>query len=584
MFTPVLVFAQLSPGPLSTPHRTLEGTLQCTKCHALGVGRAQLKCSTCHAEIADRVQNNRGYHARIVDRSKGDADCARCHAEHAGRDAALIRWPSTLSSFDHTQTGHRLEGKHGSLQCNQCHKTDTFLGLQTQCLSCHQDIHKGQLGTTCTSCHSQDSWKAVSNFNHQLTRFPLTGLHSKVACERCHTTAQGGTAGYKNIPFSDCSSCHRDPHNRAFKSTCGQCHNTSGWQATRAITLTNFDHSKTRYPLTGRHTPLQCRSCHKTANFNVPVASARCTDCHADKHSGQFARRADRGDCAGCHTVNGFKPSTFTISAHTQTRYPLLGKHTAVTCEKCHAPKGVATSYYPQSASCLNCHNDVHQGQFKERFLDKCDSCHRVEGFAPSTFTLVRHRDARFTLAGAHGAVPCVDCHKTNNDRDPHRYRFNDMSCTGCHSDPHSLAADKKNCITCHTDRSWAAVLPFDHSATRFPLLGGHRTVTCIACHKSDTTVASRLSFGNTPQTCSSCHEDPHAAQFARLKGGMDCASCHQPARWKPANFDHNTSAYPLDGRHRAVPCGSCHKQRQEISGRPVLIYRETPKECARCH
>jgi predicted CXXCH cytochrome family protein len=454
-------------------------------------------------------------------------------------------------------------------------------------VSCHRDTHRGQLGGNCTSCHSQNSWKAVANFNHQLTRFPLTGLHAKVACERCHMNAQGAAARYKDIPFANCSDCHRDPHSGSFQSTCAQCHSPSGWQTTRVLVSTNFDHSRTRYPLTGRHAPLPCKSCHKTSNFNVPVASARCTDCHADKHSKQFLRRADRGDCIGCHTVSGFKPSTFTVAAHSQTRYPLMGKHAKVACDKCHAAKGEATNYYPQYGSCLNCHADVHQGQFKQRYLDKCESCHRVEGFAPSTFTLVQHREARFALAGAHGAVACLDCHKADGSRNSHRYVFADMSCTGCHSDPHGLAKEKENCETCHSQVSWVSVRTFDHNETRFTLLGAHRSVACSGCHKAEADKVSttkRLSFGDTPRACSSCHEDVHGAQFARLNGGADCASCHQSSRWKPARFNHDTTAFPLDGRHRAVPCASCHKQRTEVRGRQVLIYRETPKECARCH
>jgi hypothetical protein len=585
-FAPATALAQLSPGPLSKSHSSLEGTFQCVKCHALGTGRPQLKCSSCHAPIADRVQNNQGYHARIVDRAKGDADCARCHAEHAGPEADLIRWQSSQSSFNHAQAGYRLEGKHASLQCNQCHKSASFLGLQTQCLSCHQDNHRGQLGSDCTSCHTQESWKTVSKFNHKLTHFPLTGLHATVACERCHTPAQsGGPARYKDLAFSECSSCHRDPHQGAFKAACSQCHNTSGWRTTDTTLSANFDHSKTPYPLTGRHALVPCRSCHKTSNFSTPIATARCTDCHADKHTGQFAKRADRGDCVGCHTVAGFKPSTFDITSHAQTRYPLAGKHSLVACDKCHAAKDESTNYYPPSGTCVNCHRDAHVGQFKERFLDKCESCHRVEGFAPSTFTLARHREARFTLAGAHAAVPCSDCHRQNRERDPHQYQFADMSCTGCHADPHDLSVQRKGCESCHTERSWKTVRSFDHATTRFPLLGLHRSVPCVECHKREKSAAGeRLPFGSTPQACSGCHEDEHAGQFAISKGAADCNSCHQLSGWKPAVFDHNSSAFPLDGRHRSVPCSSCHIQRSSIRGRLVVVYSNAPKECSGCH
>ncbi len=578
-------FAQLSPGPLSKGHSGLEGTLQCVKCHSLGSGRAQLKCSSCHADIAERVQSNRGYHARIVDRTKGDTGCARCHAEHAGRDAALIRWPVSQASFDHAETGHRLEGKHSLLQCGQCHKTQSFLGLKTACLACHQDTHRGQLGATCTTCHSQDSWKAVSKFNHRTTRFPLTGLHTSVACERCHIPAQSGAVTrYRDVAFSTCASCHRDPHAGAFLAPCSQCHTTNGWKTSTAALSANFDHGRTAYPLIGRHTGLQCRSCHTTSNFNDTIANGRCTDCHTDKHAGQFAHLRDRGDCVSCHNVNGFKPTTFTAVSHSRSRYPLLGKHAAVSCEKCHPSKGEATSYYPQAQSCVNCHRDVHAGQFKQRYSDKCESCHKVEGFSPSTFTLARHSEARFALAGAHGAIACVDCHTRDRGQDAHRYRFADVICASCHSDPHGFAEKGKTCEICHTDRAWKPSKPFDHSITKFPLLGQHRTASCTGCHSQQVGFGKPLSFRDTPQTCSSCHEDIHAAQFSKRPGGADCATCHQPVAWKPAVFDHNDTAYPLDGRHRAVFCADCHRQRTEVRGRPTLIYREAPKECARCH
>ena len=72
--------------------------------------------------------------------------------------------------------------------------------------------------------------------------------------------------------------------------------------------------------------------------------------------------------------------------------------------------------------------------------------------------------------------------------------------------------------------------------------------------------------------------------KIAFMTGGGDCAGCHEPVRWKPSNFDHNRSAYPLDGAHRSVKCELCHKSYVRLGGRQVLVYRNTPKECAQCH
>ena len=205
---PVASFAQVSPGPLTEAHAHLEGLLSCTECHTLGARTPELKCLSCHMEIRERLDNKTGYHAKVVDRQRGGIECARCHAEHAGRNFNLIRWPGDLKQFDHAQTGLPLEGKHAVLECAQCHKPDripaarraaikvkdlnrTYLGLDRSCLSCHTDPHRSELGNQCTTCHSQNAWRPVISFNHDGTRFPLTGGHTKVACRDLSQNQRG---------------------------------------------------------------------------------------------------------------------------------------------------------------------------------------------------------------------------------------------------------------------------------------------------------------------------------------------------------------------------------------------------------
>ncbi|MGE5731947.1 MAG: hypothetical protein ACM37U_08405, partial [Gemmatimonas sp.] len=45
--------AQISPGPLSAAHASLDGPLNCTKCHA-GGGKQSMtnRCLSCHREIS----------------------------------------------------------------------------------------------------------------------------------------------------------------------------------------------------------------------------------------------------------------------------------------------------------------------------------------------------------------------------------------------------------------------------------------------------------------------------------------------------------------------------------------------------
>ncbi len=682
---PAAAFAQFSPGPLSQSHASLEGVLKCSTCHSLGLGRQELKCSSCHMEILDRLRNKRGYHARVVDVSKADADCVSCHKEHVGRDFELIRWPQPgRSGFDHAQTGYTLEGKHRTLQCEGCHNekkivpaqraailmTDlnkSFLGLGTDCLSCHADTHRGQLGSDCSSCHTQDSWKSTTRFDHSRSRFPLTGLHTSVSCQQCHAP-QGGPANaglrFTGLNFSECSGCHRDPHRGAVGASCAACHTTAGWTAPTPNSKSGFDHSRTRYPLTGRHSSLACASCHKTADFSDHIASGQCRDCHKDKHDGQFAKRADKGDCGSCHTVDrGFEFSTFDVKAHAQTPYPLMGRHSAVACKGCHATKNgftnyhpnsgnctdchkdshagqfatradkgecngchrldrsfefstfdvkahaetryplmgrhstVAckdchttnnrfTDYHPNSGTCTDCHKDAHAGQFAARYENKCDACHVVDGFTPSTFTLARHRQSRFDLLGAHLAIACTDCHKKTDERSPHQYVFDQQTCASCHRDPHDLGSQPAPCETCHSVNAWVPVKGFDHTRTRFTLLGSHRVVDCVSCHPPlGAGQGQHVRFRGAPMECSGCHEDIHAGQFAGRPGAGECSSCHTAAQWKPATgFDHGTSAFPLDGAHQNVRCVLCHSKTTPVNGRETLVFRSAPTECKSCH
>jgi predicted CXXCH cytochrome family protein len=338
--------------------------------------------------------------------------------------------------------------------------------------------------------------------------------------------------------------------------------------------------------LNGKHSEVACQKCHdrKGSFVNYHPKFESCTNCHKDAHAGQFAARY--GDkCETCHTLDGFDRPTFDVRAHISTRYALAGKHSEVACQKCHDGKGSFVNYHPKFESCTNCHKDAHAGQFAARYGDKCETCHVVDGFLPATFTLARHRETRFALAGAHIAVTCADCHTKSGDRNPHLYVFEDRSCVGCHRDPHQLSGQPKQCETCHTLNSWRLTRGFDHNTTRFPLLGSHRTTGCVMCHKpAESPAGKEIVFTGAPQQCSGCHEDTHAGQFARRFGADDCSSCHSTARWKPSGFDHARTVFRLDGAHRNVQCAGCHDRTSRVSGRDVLVYRETPTECAKCH
>ena len=167
--------------------------------------------------------------------------------------------------------------------------------LGTDCGSCHRadDVHGGALGVGCDRCHQSTAWREV-RFDHDLTAFPLVGLHVVVTCAQCHESLR-----FKDAP-TGCNGCHakNDIHKGGLGADCESCHSPNGWN------LWSFDHgAKTHFPLDGAHKALRCADCHVKPVEEVKL-SRNCVSCHAsdDMHAGQFGRQCER-----CHTTTTFR-------------------------------------------------------------------------------------------------------------------------------------------------------------------------------------------------------------------------------------------------------------------------------------
>ena len=537
--------AQISPGDLSTPHASLEGITNCTSCHQIGKAVVGTKCLDCHGEIKSRLEANKGYHGRVRNQS-----CVECHKEHHGRSFTLIRFDE--NSFDHASIGFALEGKHAVTKCRTCHNTryvtaadvrrnqklmekGTFLGLGTACLDCHEDAHRGTLSKDCQRCHGAAAWKPASSFDHARTVFPLTGKHNAVKCERCHVKSgsETSTVKFRGLEFASCSNCHGDPHKGKFKQSCESCHSTAGWDIGASR---HFDHSRTKFPLVGRHSTVACEACHRTAKDPAsgrPVQRfttlkfEQCADCHRDPHRGEFARFEGGGACESCHTVRGFAPSLF---SHEKSRYPLRGKHQSVPCEKCHSSFADARSKKPlnfhvkEFSQCVHCHSDAHSGQFAAR-SDKgaCESCHTVQGYVPSTFTVEQHGQSTFSLGGSHLAVQCSGCHRMATLNGVRQRQFawkGNVRCSTCHENIHTkhFRVDTYGgCESCHVTTEWKWIR-FNHDRTKFALTDKHAKTACAACHTTRDRSGKILTvrYADTPTRCIDCHQTPDGST---LKG-----------------------------------------------------------------
>lgn len=236
-----------------------------------------------------------------------DKTCYSCHKNddsHKGRNGTKCKdchspkqWD--LVSFKHDKdTKFPLKGKHKKIDCISCHKgTIGKDKLKKNCISCHRpdDVHKDQKKSKCSQCHNEQGWSDDILFDHDLTKFPLVGLHASTTCEECHISQV-----YKDTE-SDCYTCHEkeDVHKKQLPTECEQCHNPNSWL------LWDFDHNnETEFELKNAHKDLECLACHRDEFRKQDEIPKICSACHKrdDVHDGEFGNACDR-----CHNTKDFK-------------------------------------------------------------------------------------------------------------------------------------------------------------------------------------------------------------------------------------------------------------------------------------
>ena len=587
--------ALVSPGKLAKGHAALEGISNCQKCHEQGQRVTAAKCLVCHQPVADRISRKVGVHKDVKN------ECSTCHAEHGGVDGELR--PFDPAKFDHTAvTGFPLTGKHAPSDkgCAACHKVRSFMTLSSSCVSCHADVHKGAFGPNCTSCHStQTPFKQISGqFDHTKARFQLVGAHAKVACAACHVNNQ-----FKGIPFAACTDCHRDVHAKKFGPTCTTCHTNDTWRTKNidhsktAFPLAGshvkvdcaachkqpsmkvkpksdtcaachvdvhrgtfkqdckachnetswskapFDHSQTKFQLTGKHQGLDCVKCHTNVSTTARVAANRvadyrglkteCVSCHADVHQPTLGVT-----CETCHTSSTFKVTTFR-----HARFPdfFAGQHAPVACAKCHEPAAptrpvrtgvvVVANFKSAPTTCVSCHKDVHLGQES----GACETCHTVQAAKWVVPAFAHDTRTSFALTGKHATTACEKCHKSETGTFPAgtgtaiRLKGVGKECRACHADVH-LGQVSDRCEACHGTASFkvASYKHLNKSLSSSFFVGSHVKAACIDCHKpftgkfpKGTGTAVRFAID---AKCVACHQDVHRGSL-----GPNCANCHRP-------------------------------------------------------
>lgn len=626
--------------------------------YALVGAHAEKSCKTCH--VSEGPKNIKYKWPNL-----GTQKCLACHKEqHQGNFSPKFSGPQCLTchnqkdwkqnNFKHDLTGFPLSGAHARQNCVDCHKSNNvgkatkdfnFKGLQKACASCHADYHGfgnevldklKAPAKNCQTCHTDQAWKVPLNFQHNSdTRFPISGKHVQNSCFDCHKPKGGTTLQntpntlrtyfFKGLPKKTCESCHTSPHPQSFHKRfknvpCQSCHTPDGWNIRggqgSAATGAGF-HDKTRFPLTGSHSKLTCKSCHNTTGvetYKFPSFDKKfCVDCHTTPHKTQFSTGLQEKSCATCHTTVKFDQRL--PFDHDSTGFKLEGQHQGVkSCWSCHLPTkqniplikvrkpahNFKFSREKDPNLCANCHVTVHGKQFQPEFVQKsCATCHTPNGFELSKLLDFNHNQTDFKITGAHQkfAKNCVQCHKPTRDivlptKPPKvgkRFIFPGEKrgyCENCHANEHKNMFDPKfssqPCVACHTTTAFSQRKAFDHKKTDFELKGKHQKVKCAECH---TPTRERFKGGDQgpkgkyefpemkKKDCAACHTDPHKGG-----NGPKCSSCHTEEGWKStsgASGDFHKNMQ-LVGVHLLTDCKSCHSVGRMLRG--------TSQECSTCH
>jgi hypothetical protein len=260
--------------------------------YALLGAHAEVDCLACHVSgnYKDKIPKdcNGCHRADDAHAARFGPKCGDCHDND--------RW--RVAKYDHmAKHEFALIGAHAELDCHACHTSVAANPkLPKDCAGCHrsEDPHGGTLKGGCASCHGEKSWRADSAFDHDLSSFPLLGLHRVVSCAQCHATL-----AFSKAPTA-CVDCHarNDVHQGGLGKKCESCHSPNGWP------LWVFDHAKeAHFALIGAHSKLQCADCHHEPPGSVKT-SPLCGSCHHkdDRHLGEYGAQCDR-----CHSSYSWK-------------------------------------------------------------------------------------------------------------------------------------------------------------------------------------------------------------------------------------------------------------------------------------
>jgi hypothetical protein len=285
------------------------------------------------------------------------------------------------------------------------------------------------------------------------------------------------------------------------------------------------------YTMTGRHTILECSSCH-TAGIYRGIRNS-CEDCHIEvKPVDHYS-----SGCVVCHNPNGWQEIVFDHLA--------AG---AVDCQVCHGSDAPANHF---SGQCSNCHGtESWQGAvFNHAGYIDCQRCHA--GDAPAN----------------HFSGQCSQCHSTMGWQGAVFNHAGYTDCQRCHAGDAPANHFNGQCLQCHSTIGWPGA-SFNHAgytdcqrchAGDAP--ANHFSGQCSQCHS--TMGWPGASFNHAGYTdCQRCHAgDAPANHYSG-----QCSLCHNQSNWRNASFNHS-------GQSDCISCHLGDRPREHDSG-----------QCSECH
>ncbi len=363
-----------------------------------------------------------------------------------------------------------------------------------------------------------------------------------------------------NCTLPVCGIAQESPH-KNMNLNCETCHITLSWDKIR------FNHNQIRFELLDRHREVECESCQNIENFSK--VRSDCFTCHEDVHQAKMG-----GDCQKCHSQQGWE--IFNVEEiHSNSRFPLLGRHALVDCQSCHRNQQQG-DFAMLTTDCISCHQQDYlatenPNHVANSFMTNCQECHEMNDWSPA---FLGSHDVFFPIfSGKHNGAwdECRTCH-------PNPTSFMEFTCLNCHEhrqpemdDKHrgisGYAYESTACLSCHPHGSGEGGIE-NHDVDFFPIFTGtHQDAwqECSECHVNPETFQV--------VSCIDCHDHEPVITDSKHTGITDyvyatinCLFCH-PNGEKGDFQEHDNLFFPIfSGAHAGEwdECAVCHNDQND--------------------